>query len=136
MHTVLHINIHGEQKMEQDENDETKVKGQLDTHAFISSCQRFTDDQTLVWPHGGEEEDSPLMKILRGHNRERSIQLFFHLLGGLTLSNKSLRMLKHIWWYLCALKSLTVYGTECMCQIKKEKRVDQRYNSNINNTDK
>lgn len=38
----------------------------------------------LIWPHGGEEEDSPLMKILRGHNRERSVQLFFHLLGGLT----------------------------------------------------
>lgn len=98
MYTALYIISHGAQKMVHDEkNGKNKNQGQLDTHAFISFCQRFTDNQTPAWPHGGEEEDSPLMKILRGDNRERSIQLFFHLFGGLTLSNKSIWMLKHSW---------------------------------------
>lgn len=62
----------------------------------ITLCQLEGSWHNLgpVWPHCGEEEDSPLLKVLRRYNRQWSIQLFFHLLGGLTLLNKSIRMLK------------------------------------------
>ena len=90
-------------------NDETKVKGATGRTCFhfilITLChsELCWYNQTPVWPHWGEKKDSPLLKILRGDNREWSIQLFFHLLGGLTLLNKSIWMFrKHNYgMYMC-----------------------------------
>lgn len=100
MHTAL---VHKANGVLWKQWQKQKSKGQLGTHAFISfsshfAIQRFSD---ITWVlHGRivvEEEDSPLLKILRGDNREWSTQLFFHLLGGLTLLNESIETIAM--WY-------------------------------------
>lgn len=55
-------------------NNKTKVKGKkswVEAHAFISFSSHFAIESFVpLWPHYGEEEDSPLLKILRGDNRQ------------------------------------------------------------------